>query len=141
MTMNTIQLSEQTYRRLQARANEQTVTPDEIAEQVLQEYLGDVERYIEVVERAGGPSAMIKGTRISVADIVGYLRIGETAVTLASETLPHLTLAQVYAAIEYFRHHPEEIEQELAENTEEYSRAYLREHLGEERYRIITGQN
>ncbi len=83
---------------------------------------------------------MIKGTRIGVSDIVGYLRLGETPESLVNETLPHLTLAQVYDALSYYHDHQDEIDAILAENTEAHSRAYLREQLGEEGYRRITGQ-
>jgi uncharacterized protein (DUF433 family) len=95
---------------------------------------------IVIVNRVGGPQAMIRGTRIAVRDIVGYLRLGETPESLVSEVLPHLTLAQVYDALSYYHDHVEQIDQELSENNEEWSRAYLREHLGEEGYLRITGQ-
>jgi hypothetical protein len=42
--------------------------------------------------------------------------------------------------LSYYYDHQAEIEQELAENTEEHGRAYLHEHLGEEGYLRVTGQ-
>lgn len=54
--------------------------------------------------------------------------------------IPHLKLAQVYDALSYYHDHREEIDRELSENNEEYSRAYLREHLGEEDYLKVIGQ-
>lgn len=83
---------------------------------------------------------MLKGTRITVSDIVGYLRLGETPESLVSDILPQLTLAQVYDALSYYYDHQEEIEQILQENTEAHARAYLRERLGEEGYRRLTRQ-
>jgi hypothetical protein len=47
---------------------------------------------------------------------------------------------QVYDALSYYHDHQDEIEQEMIENTEEYGRTYLREHLGEEGYLHVTGQ-
>ena len=87
-----------------------------------------------------GPQAVIKGTRIPVSIIIGYFRIGETPESLVKNILPHLTLAQVYDALSYYHDHQAEIEQELAENTEEHTRAYLRERLSEEGYLRVTGQ-
>jgi len=95
---------------------------------------------IEVVQKIAGPQAVIKGTRVPVSVIVGYLGIGETPESLTERILPRLSLAQVYDALSYYHDHRDEIEQEMRENTEEYGRAYLREHLGEEGYRRVTGQ-
>ena len=66
--------------------------------------------------------------------------LGETPESIVEKVLPHLTLAQVYDALSYYHDHKAEIDLELAESTEEYGRAYLREHLGDEGYRRITGQ-
>jgi uncharacterized protein (DUF433 family) len=96
--------------------------------------------YIEVVERYGGPQPVIKGTRVAVSDIVGYLRLGETPESLVHNILPQLTLAQVHGALSYYYDHQDEIEKILQENTEDYGRAYLREKLGEEGYYRLTGQ-
>jgi hypothetical protein len=54
--------------------------------------------------------------------------------------VPRLTLAQIHDALSYYYDHQDEIEQEIAENTEEYGRTYLRERLGEEGYLRLTGQ-
>ena len=96
---------------------------------------------IEVVEKIIGPQAVLKGTRIPVSIIIGYLRLGETPASLVENILPHLTLAQVYDALSYYYDHQDEIEQELRENTEEYGRAYLRQQLGEAGYLRVTGQS
>ena len=139
--MHVIQLSAQTYRQLQQRAEQEAQTPDQVAESLLQTQLNSQHPYIAIVERYGGPQPVIKGTRITVSDIVGYLRLGETPESLVSNILPQLTLAQVYDALSYYYDHPEEIEQILQENTEAHGRAYLRENLGEEGYRRLTGQS
>ncbi len=138
--MTTIALSETTYQLLQQQARSNDQTPDQLADELLREQLAPKHAYIQVVEKLGGPQAMMKGTRVSVSDIVGYLQIGETPESIVEKVLPHLTLAQVYDALSCYHDHKAEIDQELAESTEEYGRAYLREHLGDEGYRRITGQ-
>jgi uncharacterized protein (DUF433 family) len=97
--------------------------------------------FIEQVQTSCGKQAVIKGTRIPVSIVVGYLRIGETPETLAEEIMPHVTRAEINDALKYYSNYRLEIEQEIAENTEEWGRAYLREGLGEDDYRRITGQS
>lgn len=138
--MNTIQLSKSTYQRLQNKASESSQTPDQVAEELLREQLAPRHAHIKIVEKFSGSRAMIKGTRISVSILIGYLRLGETPESLVKDVLPHLNLAQVYDALSYYHDHKDEIELELAQNTEEYGRAYLRENLGEEGYLGVTGQ-
>jgi uncharacterized protein (DUF433 family) len=94
---------------------------------------------IEVVKFTGGMSAVIRGTRITVSNIVGYLQIGETPEMIATEIIPHITLSQVYEAIHYYFVHQAEIDKEREENTEEASRRLLLERLGEKKYKEITG--
>jgi len=94
---------------------------------------------IEVVKFTGGMSAVIRGTRVKVSHIVGYLQVGETPEIIANETIPHVTLPQVYEAIYYYFVHQAEIDKERAENTEAASRSLLLERLGEKKYKEITG--
>ena len=94
---------------------------------------------IEVIKFTGGTSAVIRGTRVKVSHIVGYLQVGETPEIIANEIVPHITLSQVYEAIHYYFAHQMEIDQERAENTEEASRRLLLEKLGEKKYKEITG--
>lgn len=91
--------------QLQEKAEEEATTPDEVAESLLQNQLASQHLHIEVVDRFGGPQPVVKGTRVSVSDIVGYLRLGETPESLVNEILPHLTLAQVYDALSYYHDH------------------------------------
>ncbi len=95
---------------------------------------------IEVVKFTGGVSAVIRGTRIKVSHIVGYLQIGETPEIIANETIPHITISQVYEAIQYYFVHQAEIDREREENTEGASRRLLLEKLGEKKYKEITGE-
>lgn len=94
---------------------------------------------IEVVKFTGGKSAVIRGTRIPVHILIGYLLIGETPETITKEIIPHITLSQVYEAMRYYFVHQAEIDKEREENTEEAGRRMLLEKLGEKKYREITG--
>lgn len=95
--------------------------------------------FIEIANFTGGPRAVIRGTRVPVSIIVGYLSMGETPSSIVEKILPHLNLAQIYNAIEYYLAFKVQIEKERQENTEEAGRKSLREKLGTEKYRAITG--
>jgi len=140
LTQTVVTISSTTYQWLQRRASESDCTPDQVADELLRQQLAPRHAYVEVVNKLAGPQAMIRGTRVPVSIIVGYLRAGETPESLVKNILPHLTLAQVYDALSYYHDHRDEIEQELLENTEERARAVLHERLGEEGYQHITGQ-
>ncbi len=62
--------------------------------------------------RGGRPR--IGGTGVTVSRIVGWYKLGLAPEEIASQ-IPHLTLAQVYAALTYYHANREEIEQDLAE--------------------------
>lgn len=94
---------------------------------------------IEVANFTAGKSAVIRGTRVPVHILIGYLQIGETPETIANEIISHITLAQVYEAMQYYFIHQAEIDKEREENTEEASRRMLLEKLGEKKYKEITG--
>lgn len=95
--------------------------------------------YIERVKFTGGESAVIRGTRVNVSHIVGYIKMGETPQTIVEQVLPHLKLEQVLDAVRYYEYHKEEIDEERRENTEEAGQEYLKKHLSEEQYRKMTG--
>ncbi len=66
-----------------------------------------------------GGSAIIQGTRFPVRSVVLYvLHHGFTPEELVAQ-FPHLTMAQVYDALAYYYDNREEIEKDIAENTEE----------------------
>lgn len=135
-----ITLSENTFKRLTERANQSKRPVTELVEEALELYLLPPHPYVEKAQMASGWRPVIKGTRIPVSIIVGYLRAGETPESLAATVIPHVSLAAIYDALSYYHDHKEEIEAEIAENTVEASQKYLREHLGEEGYGRITGQ-
>lgn len=94
---------------------------------------------IEIVQSTGGKSAVIRGTRIYVRILIGYLQIGETPETIVNEIIPHITLPQVYEAMQYYFVHKAEIDKVREESTEEASRNMMRKRLGEKKYKEITG--
>jgi uncharacterized protein (DUF433 family) len=137
--MRTVEVSPTTYKWLQYKAQESAQTPDQVADALLRQQLAPQHAYIEVVAKRTGPQAMLKGSRIPANMIIGYLGMGETPESLGEHILPQLTLVQVYDALSYYDHQ-DDIEQEIRENSEEYGRGYLRQHLGEEGYLRVTGQ-
>lgn len=136
----TITLSERTFELLSRRAAEAKRPPSELAEEVLLQHLSPPHPYVELVRTRSGLQAVVKGTRLPVSIIVGYLQVGETPESIAKEFAPHVTLAAVHDALSYYYDHKDEIDKERAENTEEAGKRYLRERLGEEGYKRITGQ-
>jgi uncharacterized protein (DUF433 family) len=65
-----------------------------------------------------GGSPIIKGTRVTVANIAGFYLMGFGPEEIQRE-LPHLTLAQVYDAIAYFLDHRDEINRHMQADQEE----------------------
>lgn len=96
--------------------------------------------YIEIRKSTGGYSTFIRGTRVMVSTIINYLLMGETPQTIVEDILPHLNLAQIRDAIQYYSAFKAEIDQERRENTEEAGREYLQKHLSKEEYRKLTGE-
>src|ERR1700683_4609366 len=62
--------------------------------------------------RGGRPK--IAGTGLTVRRLVGWYKLGMTPEEIALE-YPHLTLAQVHAALAHYHANREEIEAEIAE--------------------------
>ena len=56
---------------------------------------------------------IIAGTGIAVRRVVGWYKLGLNPEEI-TEQLPHLTLAQVYAALAYYHANREEIETDIA---------------------------
>lgn len=66
--------------------------------------------------RGGRP--IIAGTGTTVRAIVGLYKLGLIAEEIATQ-LPHLNLAQVYAALTYYHLHVDEIEADIQADSEE----------------------
>ena len=56
----------------------------------------------------------IAGTGVTVNRVVGWYKLGLTPEEITTE-IPHLSLAQVYAALAYYHSNRDEIEAELAQ--------------------------
>lgn len=74
--------------------------------------------YVTQTEGVQGGKPVIAGTRTPVRSIVFYHKMGETPEEI-SEKYPHLTLAQIYDALSFYYDHREEIDRDLASDTEE----------------------
>jgi uncharacterized protein (DUF433 family) len=74
----------------------------------------EIANHIEIRDnRRGEARAFVSGTRVRVQDIVqDYERHGMTADEIAGE-YPHLTLAQVHAALAYYFEHQAEVQAAL----------------------------
>ena len=138
--MTIVRVQEPTYRLLQQRSAETARTPDDLADEVLRRELAPAHAHIEVVAMSGGPTAVIKGTRVPVSILVGYIEMGETPQSIVEKVLPHLTLAQVYDALSYYYDYRADIDRERAENTEAAAQARLRERVGDANYQRIVGR-
>lgn len=65
-----------------------------------------------------GGSPIIKGTRVSVANIAVYYLMGLTPEEIERE-LPHLSLAQVFDALAFYLDHRKIIDQEIERDRED----------------------
>ena len=66
--------------------------------------------------RGGRP--IIAGTGTTVRAIAGYYKLGLGAEEIVTQ-LPHLSLAQVYAALTYYHLHVDEIEADIKADSED----------------------
>jgi uncharacterized protein (DUF433 family) len=94
---------------------------------------------LEMAKFSGGRRAVLRNTRIPVSIVISYLLAGETPNTLVENVLPNITLAQVFDAIKYYSMNRSLIDEERRENTEDESRKFLRDSLGDDKYNVITG--
>jgi uncharacterized protein (DUF433 family) len=73
-------------------------------------------------ERCGG-APTLAGTRTGVHDVISYARLyGGDLERVREEALPHLSMAQVRAAMEFYATHTDEIDQILRHRQEFYER-------------------
>lgn len=68
-----------------------------------------------------GGRLRIEGTRVTVLQIVTLYKRGETPDEI-SLNYPHVTLAQIHAALAYYHSHQADVERELAEERAEAER-------------------
>jgi uncharacterized protein (DUF433 family) len=77
--------------------------------------------------RDGQSRAFIAGTRVRVQDIYGLSELQGLTPEEIVQSLPHLSLAQVHAALAYYFEHRDEVLSELRED-EEYIRQFRQAH-------------
>lgn len=141
MRATTVTVSSRIYDILKQRAQRSNRSPDDLAEALLAQQLLPPHPYVEVYQSRSGPRAIIKGTRVGVSVVVGYIRMGYNAEEIVSELLPHLSLAQVHDALSYYYDHRAEIDRELAEDSETFWMKQLEKMMqSEEDFAEITGQ-
>lgn len=73
--------------------------------------------HIVVQKTVRGDSPVIRGTRISVANIASYYLLGMNAEDIHRE-LPHLTLSQIFDALAYYFDHKAIIDRAIEANSE-----------------------
>ena len=81
---------------------------------------------VRTAEMRGG-RPRVAGTGVTVRRIVGWYKLGLSPEEITSE-IPHLTLAQVYAALAYYHANREEVEADITAEEVEVERLE-REHF------------
>ena len=71
--------------------------------------------HIVTDSQIAGGEPIIKGTRITVRDVVEVWRMGTPAEEI-SRSFPHLTQAQIFDALSYYSDHQEEIHSYIERN-------------------------
>ena len=84
--------------------------------------------HIESTPDVASGRPRIAGTRIRVQDIVAWFELGRSPDEIAS-AYPHITLADVHAALAYYYDHREEIDRQIAED-DEFAERFRSEYLG-----------
>ena len=139
--MTTVQLSAHTYEMLARHARQINRSPDALAEEVLHRELSPIHPYIRIEASRGGDRAFVKDAGTPVSVIAGYIQLGLVPDDFAEEVHPALTLAHVHDALSYYDDHREEIDREIAENTEETLRMRLASQMrSEQDLQKITGR-
>ena len=78
-----------------------------------------VATHIEIrPNREGQPRAYIAGTRVRVQDVSAMAEVQGKSPDEIVQALPHLTLAEVHAALSYYFDHRDEIVREMREDEE-----------------------
>ncbi len=138
----TVTLSPATSQLVLARAAQTARPPEVVAEEAVRQSLESPHPHILIHQTAWGPQARIKGTRIAVSHIVGFIKLGETPETIIQSALPDLTLAQIHDTLSYYYDHQQEIEREWDEeqNTELWKQRLREQVKSDEDFLKITGQ-
>jgi len=70
---------------------------------------------------------------------VRYVQMGHDVQTIATEILPHLTVAQVHSAQAYYFEYQEAVDADIAADTDQIWQARLKELVGEDAYQTFVG--
>ncbi|MCS6903473.1 MAG: DUF433 domain-containing protein [Candidatus Bipolaricaulota bacterium] len=73
-------------------------------------------RYIVINKDVCGGRPIIRGTRIAVWVIAGWLQKGYSPEEIQAEIYPSLSLAQIYDALSYYYDHQAEVDADIAAN-------------------------
>ncbi|MCB0208214.1 MAG: DUF433 domain-containing protein [Anaerolineae bacterium] len=138
--MSKIQISQQMYDKVAEVAAQRNQTPDQFVENLLATQLLPPHPYVEVIQSRSQPRAVIKGTRVGVDVIIGYMQAGYSPQAIAANILPQLSLAQIYDALSYYEDHRIEIEAVLSSNKPENWQEYIKHKLGKEASAQLLGQ-
>jgi len=87
-----------------------------------------IAKHIESSPDMCGGKPRIAGTGIRVQDIVAWTELGRSPDDIASG-YPHITLADVYAALAYYHDHCQEIDRQMQED-EEFVAQFRAEYRG-----------
>lgn len=140
MTAMPVYISQPLYERLREEAVQAKLSPDELAETLLSQELEPPHPHVTIEVSRFGRRPVIKGTRVGVASIVAYQRLGFTPEKIVADLLPHLSLAQVYDALSFYFEHQEAVDRELDSDTEKEWMKRLREMAGsDEAFIRMTG--
>ncbi len=77
-----------------------------------------IDSLIEKNPKLSGGRPIIAGTGTTVRGIAGLYKLGLVAEEIATQ-LPHLKLAQIYAALTYYHLHVDEIEADIEADSED----------------------
>jgi uncharacterized protein (DUF433 family) len=130
MDMVSVHLPKSLYDLVAERAAARDETPDHFVSELVSQQLLPNHPYIETIQSRSGARPVIKGTRVGVDVIVGYVRAGHSAQEIAEDILPHLTLAQVYDALSYYEDHRPVMDEMIEANRPEVWRERLRREMG-----------
>jgi uncharacterized protein (DUF433 family) len=73
--------------------------------------------HIATDPRLANGAPLIKGTRITVRTVAGYYQLG-MSVDEILQSLPHLSQAQVHAALTFYFDHRKDVDRDLRRNSD-----------------------
>lgn len=135
----TIELPRPLYDKALSQAEARQQSVDSYVAELLAEKVLPAHPYIALTQSRSGMRPIIKGTRVGVDVVIGYIQAGYTPQEIASDLLPHLTLAQVYDALSYYEDHRELVDASIAAHTPDKWRTRLEQEMGSEAAAKLLG--